>query len=164
MHIVNVHERRIAADAALVGAVVDTLATNDDRLWPRDRWPRMRLDRPLGVGAAGGHGPVAYRCVDYVPGQRAIFEFEPKRWSRGIRGRHRFDVIADGASTILRHEIDARTSLGAALRWAFIIRPLHDALVEDALDRGEKETTGTVVRPARWSWYVRLLRRLTKKG
>ncbi|AZS71029.1 hypothetical protein DDE74_08815 [Streptomyces lydicus] len=40
------------------------------------------------------------------------------------------------------------------------LRPLHDAAPEDSLDRAERACTGTVARPARWSRYVRMLRRL----
>ena len=41
------------------------------------------------------------------------------------------------------------------------IEPLHDVVVEDLFDNAERETTGTVVRPAAWSSRVRVLRRLT---
>ncbi|MGW2011839.1 hypothetical protein [Streptomyces nigrescens] len=40
------------------------------------------------------------------------------------------------------------------------LRPRHDAALEDSLDRAERACTGTVARPARWSRYVRTLRRL----
>jgi hypothetical protein len=44
--------------------------------------------------------------------------------------------------------------------WSTVVRPLHDALIEDALDNAERETTGTVAEPAGWSWWVRTLRRV----
>lgn len=40
------------------------------------------------------------------------------------------------------------------------LRPRHDAALEDSLDRAERACTDTVARPARWSRYVRMLRRL----
>jgi hypothetical protein len=33
----NVHERRFRAAAGEVGALLDSLASSDDRLWPRDK-------------------------------------------------------------------------------------------------------------------------------
>jgi hypothetical protein len=45
------------------------------------------------------------------------------------------------------------------LRWALIVRPIHDALIEDALDRMEVGLD-PVAQPRReWSAWVRLLRR-----
>jgi hypothetical protein len=29
-------------------------------LWPKDKWPPMRFDRPLCLGARGGPGPIHY--------------------------------------------------------------------------------------------------------
>ena len=42
------------------------------------------------------------------------------------------------------------------------IEPLHDVVVEDLFDNAERETTGTVIRPATWSPRVRVLRRLAR--
>jgi antitoxin (DNA-binding transcriptional repressor) of toxin-antitoxin stability system len=53
MQVRNVHERVFPAPPAQVGALIDTLASADDRLWPGDRWPPMRFDRALSVGARG---------------------------------------------------------------------------------------------------------------
>jgi hypothetical protein len=36
MKMSNVHERTIAAPAALVGALLDTLASADDKFWPHE--------------------------------------------------------------------------------------------------------------------------------
>ena len=47
------------------------------------------------------------------------------------------------------------------LMFSAVVEPLHDAVVEDLFDNAERETTGTVVRPATWSPRVRVLRRLT---
>jgi len=40
-----------------------------------------------------------------------------------------------------------------------IVRPLHDALVEDSLDKAQLHLRGKVARDRRWSARVRLLRR-----
>jgi hypothetical protein len=52
----------------------------------------------------------------------------------------------------------------ALLSWPLVFRPLHDAVLEDALDDAERHVTGRVERPARWSIYVRVLRRLLRRA
>lgn len=161
MNVRNVHERTLSAPAARVGALVDSLASEEDGLWPRDRWPAMRFDRPLGVGAVGGHGPIRYRVETYEPGRTVRFRFTAPR---GFEGTHRFEVEAvDGAESPgrgqarLRHVLEMRTSGPALLSWPLVFRPLHDALIEDALDRTERHVGGSP-RPRRWSPWVRVLR------
>ena len=63
------------------------------------------------------------------------------------------------ASCVLRHEMHADAHGAVALHWTLVIRALHDACVEDALDCAEHAATGEIARPARWSVGVRVLRR-----
>lgn len=163
MHITNLHERRIEASATAAGALIDTLARGEaDRLWPWERWIPQRLDGPLAVGAHGGHGAIRYHVVAYEPGRVARYGFEP---STGFRGTHAFELIDIGEpdAVVLRHVLVVETGLEGRLSWALAIRWLHDALIEDALDKAERELTGTLRRPARWSLWVRLLRRVAGK-
>ncbi|MCB2223555.1 MAG: SRPBCC family protein [Actinobacteria bacterium] len=157
MRIANVHRRRLDAPAGDVAALLSTLASDDDRLWPHRTWPPMRFDRPLGPGADGGHGPIRYVVESVEPGRSVTFRFTGPP---GLAGTHAFEVATDGDATALTHTIDGRASARFALPWLLVYRPLHDALVEDALDRAERETCGEVASPARWSWWVRMLRRL----
>jgi hypothetical protein len=69
MRVVNVHERKIPVSAAKVGALLNSLSSDGDILWPKTMWPPTRFDRPLGVGASGGHGPVRYAVVEFIPGR-----------------------------------------------------------------------------------------------
>ena len=71
----NAYQREIAAPVSEVGPLIDSLASRNDRLWPRSEWPSMRLNGPLGVGAAGGHGPVRYFVTAYEPSRRIEFQF-----------------------------------------------------------------------------------------
>jgi len=151
----NVHERPLAASADAVGALVDSLSSRDDRLWPVSDWPRLRLDRPLGVGADGGHGPVRYAVASYDPGRAVGFRFNRPA---GFRGGHRFSVEPTGDATcVLRHELEMTVHGAARLTWPLFYRPLHDALLEEAFDRASA-ATGSAYAPARRSWWVRLLR------
>ena len=155
--IVNLHHRALAAPPEEAGRLIDSLASDDDRLWPRDSWPAMRFDRPLGVGARGGHAFVRYRVVQYLPGERITFAFDPRI---GVSGTHTFEVVPrrDGGSE-LRHAMEASAHGRVRLTWPLAIRWLHDACLEDALDRAETALGSPPERPARWSPWVRLLRR-----
>jgi hypothetical protein len=68
----------------------------------------MRLDRPLAVGARGGHATVRYHVVEYVPGRRVVFEFLQEGLSRGLLGQQSFEVVPVDGGSVLRHAIDAR--------------------------------------------------------
>lgn len=161
MPVRNVHERRIAADAVRVGSLIDTLASADDRLWPSHAWPRMEFDRPLGVGADGGHGPIRYVVQVYEPGRRVEFRFTAPR---GFDGTHGYEIdTVDESMTRLRHVLEMELGWPAILTWPLIFRPLHDALIEDSLDKAE-HSLGLEPRSTAWSWRVRLLRWLLSRG
>lgn len=154
MNIVNVHQRLMHASPARVGALIDSLASPQDGLWPRG-WPRMAFDRALAVGAVGGHGPIRYVVESYQPGQSIRFRFTAPR---GFDGWHGFEVLdATAAHCVLEHRIEMRARGIGVLTWALAIRWLHDACVEDALSRGQ-EALGLPPRPTPWPPYVRLLR------
>ena len=154
----NVHERRLPVPAATAGALLDTLAGPDDRLWPRRQWPAMRFDRPLGVGATGGHGPVRYVVTEYVPGQRVRFRF---LGPPGFDGYHEYEVLAEGEGACrLRHSLVMTTHWPAWLTWPLFFRPLHDALIEDSFDTATRHLGLPLPAPRRWSARVRLLRAL----
>jgi hypothetical protein len=155
MAVLNVHQRPLSASPDEVGALIDTLAGPNDRLWPHPAWPHMRFDRPLAPGAVGGHGPVRYVISHYVPGRWIRFTFTGPR---GFNGFHEYAVHAEDGQTVLRHTLAMRARGPARLTWPLMFRPLHDAVVEDSLDRAEQATTGSAARPKRWSRYVRLLR------
>ncbi|MFE6052168.1 SRPBCC family protein [Kitasatospora sp. NPDC056446] len=157
MAVLNIHERTIPAPAAAAGALIDGLAGPDDPIWPGPAWPPMLLDGPLAVGAAGGHGPVRYTVAGYAPGQWVRFRFNGPR---GFDGFHEFTVQPAGEGALLRHTIAMRLHGIGRLSWPLAFRWLHDALLEDGLDRAVRSGGGTVPRPARWNPYVRLLRRL----
>lgn len=156
--VTNIHERLIHAPLSQIGGMIDKLASREDVLWPRDRWPPMRLDRPLGVGAAGGHGFVRYSVEAYEQGRYIRFRFSAPR---GFIGTHEFEIEETAPDVVrLRHVIKMRLEGVARLTWPLAIRWLHDALVEDALDRAEAFAAKAQVKPREWSLWVKLLRRV----
>jgi hypothetical protein len=155
--VLSIHERKLPVPAREAGALLDGLSSPRDRLWPRDAWPSMQLTPDLRVGARGGHGPVRYEVETYEPGRRVRFRFSAPR---GLKGFHEFEVLPSGAGCVLRHLLEARLEGLARLSWPLIYSPLHDTLLEDALDRAESALGTGAGRRESWSYRVRLLRRL----
>ncbi|MDG4821243.1 hypothetical protein O7635_05175 [Asanoa sp. WMMD1127] len=149
------HERVVAAPADRVGALLATLGSADDRMWRTDVAEPMWLDQPIGVGAAGGHGPVRYRVTDYVPGRRVRFDFEP---GHGMRGHHAFEIVDRGDGCLVRHRLVVATE-GAFTLLRPLLVALHDATVEDVFDHVERSLTGSARRVQRTRPLVRRLGR-----
>jgi hypothetical protein len=158
MKIFNRHDRIIPAAQDAVGRVLDSLSGSEDALWPREMWPPMVLDPALKVGAAGGHGLVRYRVIEYVPGRRAAFQFDKAGLMAGVDGRHYFEVVSRRGHVIIRHDLEGDCNLGMWLKWAFFIRPLHNTVIEDAFDKVENSFSGTAVKRSHWGPYIRFLR------
>jgi hypothetical protein len=159
MHIVNIHQCRLEAGLSQAGGLIDALASAEDCFWPGERWPLMRFDRPLGVGATGGHGPIGYTVEAYQPGLLARFRFTRPS---GFNGHHWLEVQSDGQQgSILLHTIDMQASVKKWFYWWFIIRPLHDALLEDALCNARR-AMGMPEKRRPWSLWVRFLRQVQR--
>jgi hypothetical protein len=158
--VLNIHACDLHTSRDVVGALLDSLASKQDLLWPRDRWPAMRFDRPLQVGAVGGHGPIRYRVEMYEPGRAIRFRLT----GRDVHGTHGFE-IKDSAPGMVRleHRLCMRVSGVARLSWPLMYRWLHDALVEDALDRAEAAVTSQPLQERHWSLWVRFLRRVASR-
>ncbi|MDT9694434.1 DUF2867 domain-containing protein [Streptomyces sp. P17] len=153
----NVHDRILAAPAERVGALLDRLAAPDDPLFPSPAWAPVRFDRPLAVGAAGGHGPVRYTVAEYDPGRRVRFAFDPPG-----TGFHELSVEPLGPDRCrIRHLLEQDQPLGERLGWLLAVRAMHGNVIEELFDNAEPAATGTVARPVRRGRYVRLLQRLT---
>jgi hypothetical protein len=153
----NVHQRLLPGPMADVGRLVDAIAEPGNALWPSPPWPPVILDRPLGPGAEGGHGPIRYRCVHHQPGRRAEFEFQPPT---PVRGTHALEIIEHPDGVLLQHTLIAEpVGIAGLLAWTLVFRALHDAVLEELLDRAETALGRPPERPAQWSPYVRLLRR-----
>lgn len=158
MKIYNVHERRLNTTADSVGILIDSLGGEDDQLWPWDAWPPMKFDSPLKEGARGGHGPVRYRISEYVPGRRIEFMFDTSGLTEGLDGRHLFEIVCRSEYLVLRHIVDAECDFKSWMKWHVLVGPMHDALLEDSLDRAEKKLHGKLSTKAVWSPWVRFLR------
>ena len=155
MKVTNVHQRLLPVPPERTGALIDTLASAHDKLWPRMHWPRMVLDAPLGAGAAGGHGPIRYVVEAFEPGHSVRFRFTSPR---GFDGWHALEVLdATPVHCVLEHRLEIETRGLASLSWPLVYAPLHDALLEDALANAQT-ALGLAPHTVPWSPWVRLLR------
>ncbi len=138
----NVHERLLAASAAEIGALVD----DPQRMWPRRRWPELQPD---GLGFLR-HEPLRH--------ERGRLRHYRITGPRGFTGWHGWEV----EGSVLRHVVEAECRGWARLAWPLVIRPIHNALHEDVLDRAQAEVGGPP--PSReWSRWVRVLRWLLRR-
>jgi hypothetical protein len=155
----NVHERTLEAREEEIARVVASLSSERDQLWPAERWPRMRLQPGLEPGARGGHGPIRYMVEEVTP-RRVVFRLTPplSGFAAGLQGSHRFEIQGN----TLRHVLEGEAHGLMLLRWLLVVRPLHDALVEDAFDQAEKSLTGSARRSPHSLW-VRLVRAVLRK-
>jgi Protein of unknown function (DUF3995) len=152
----NVHVREIEAPVSVVGDILDTLGGPGDRVWANDIWVAepVVFDRPLGVGADGGHGSIRYSVIEYEPGRRVVFRFSP---NGGLSGTHGFKLEpVQPERTRITHFLEAETPrrmrplLPILIGW-------HDAMVETALDRVELEATGVLTRRTHIPRWLRIV-------
>ena len=157
----NIHTRTLSISLEQAAPLIDSLASKNDMLWPKNDWPPMRFDRPLSVGATGGHGPIRYFVNDYEPGRFVCFTFSAPKGFDGIHA-YRLERKSSGSCS-LTHSIEMNTTGFALVNWTMVIRPLHDALIEDSLFLAE--LFAGVEKPSKSSWspWVRILRSLLKK-
>ncbi|TQK49892.1 hypothetical protein FBY35_0174 [Streptomyces sp. SLBN-118] len=152
----NIQRRTIDAPAVDVGTLLDLLSTRQDRIWPVPAWSPLHLDAGLAVGSRGGHGRIRYSVSEYEPGRRVRFTFAP---GLGLSGYHEFLVVPDGPKRCqVLHTAAGRVEGRMRLLWPVVIRWLHEALLHDMFDNIQREATGRLPQPARWSPWVRLLR------
>jgi hypothetical protein len=87
-----------------------------------------------------------YTVSSYTPRHHIRFEF-----GGGRQGFHEFTLQeVDGTTCLLRHVTKAKLTFSSAWRWYFLIRPLHNALIEDLFDKVESQVA-KVVHPQVWS-------------
>lgn len=155
----NVHSRVTDGTVADAAALIEALGTRDDRLWPRDRWPRIRLDQGTAEGSRGGNAGLRYRVLQVEPGRRVRFVFESGSHP-AVTGWHelRVDPIGDDGlqwthELVLEHpSLQVRTGL----------IPLHDALLEDLFDQIEYELGQHPLERPEFSASIRTLRALMR--
>ncbi len=160
MKVTNIHKRIIHQPKESISKILDTLSSNNDLLWPKEKWPPMIFRNGLAAGATGGHRPIRYSVNKYVPGSSIEFNFlKPD----GFNGIHKFEVKEiENGKTELKHTISMNVSGKGIFAWYVAIKWLHDALLEDCLDKAENNFLTEKI-SSDWNLWVRFLRRVLRK-
>lgn len=159
MKVINIHKRIINQPKSELNAIISTLATKEDKVWPTKNWPRMKLDQGLTKGSKGGHGPIGYFVEEYIPNELIQFKFtNPKNFV----GIHKFEIKSLSLNkTEITHTIDMNAKGTGPLTWLIGVRWLHDALIEDALDQIENHFLNQK-KQSNWNFWVKTLRLFLK--
>jgi hypothetical protein len=110
-------------------------------MWPQGLWPELR---PNGIGF------LAHEPLRHVRGRVRQYRVTGPD---GFTGWHGWEVEGN----VLRHVVEAECCGWSRLAWPLVIRPIHDAMHEDILDRAEAAVGGSP-RARTWSRWVRFLR------
>ena len=153
MNVLNVHERRLLTSPEDAWRLIANLGSKHDLLWP-PHWPGIRFDRQLGLGAIGSHGLIGYYVEQYSPPELIRFRVTTPK---AFVGYHEFRIVPHMDSVIFRHTVRIRTHGAATWLWLLVISPLHDAMVEDIMDRASTYSSNHPF-SSRWTLRVRFLR------
>jgi hypothetical protein len=161
LKVLNIHKRIINLPKSKVSKLLETLSTENDKIWPNEKWPAMRFKNGIKIDAQGGHGPIRYCVEKYNPCEIIQFRFSKPN---GFNGIHKFEIKElNNKQTEITHTIDMNTKGKGTLIWFFAIRPLHNALIEDGFDKLENNFS-KVNKKTQWNIRVKIIRRqLAKK-
>jgi len=160
MKVTNIHKRVIHQSKDKVSKILDSLSSKDDQLWPNEQWPPMVFRKGLSEGAIGGHVPIKYSIQKYIPGNTIEFKFiKPD----GFKGIHKFEITElDSKKTEIKHTIKMSLSGKGVLTWYLAIKWLHDALLEDCLDKVESHFLQEP-KSTKWNVWVCMLMKILQK-
>ena len=160
MKVTNIHRRIINQPKYQISKILDSLSSKDDKLWPMEQWPPMIFKKGLVKGAIGGHGPIKYSILNYVPGNNIEFKFMKPD---GFNGIHKFEIAEITPNqTELKHTIEMSLSGKGIVTWYLAIKWLHDALLEDCLDKVENQFLQNP-KSTTWNIWVDILRKILKR-
>lgn len=156
MKVQNIHKRVLSAPKNKVVELLRTLATENDKVWPKEKWPKMKFKGGIQIGAKGGHGSIKYCVEKYNTNEIIQFRFSKPN---GFKGLHKFEINAlDKSKTEIKHTIKMNTLGKGTLLWLFVIRPLHNALIEDAFDKIGNNFSNEP-KSTKWNFWVKFIRK-----
>ena len=156
MKVLNIHTRIINQPKSKVTELLKTLSTENDKIWPKEKWPEIKFKDGIQVGSKGGHGPIRYSVEKYNPSEIIQFRFSKPN---GFNGIHKFEINElSNEKTEIKHTIDMNTEGKGTLIWTFAIRSLHNALIEDGFDKLENNFLENR-KLTKWNRWVKFLRK-----
>lgn len=160
MKVINIHSRIINQPINKIAELFETLSTETDKIWPKEKWPEMKFKDHIKVGAKGGHGPIKYAVEKYKPNKIIQFRFSKPI---GFNGIHKFEIneLAD-EKTEIKHTVDMNTVGKGTLIWILAIRSLHNSLIEDGFDKLENNFSQNK-QSSKWNFWVKFIRKQMAK-
>ncbi len=153
--VINIHKRVIHQPKEKIFELFRTLATDNDKILS-GKWSPMILNKGKTTGSKGGHGPIRYTVVEYIPNNYIRFKFTQPE---GFNGTHYFKIIElEENKTEIKHCIEMSTTGTAIFTWSIVIHWLHNAFIEDAFDKVENHFL-TEKKKTEWNVWVKILRR-----
>ncbi len=160
MKVLNIHKRILNHPKSKVTELTKTLSTENDRIWPNEKWPKMKFKEGIQVGAKGGHGPIRYSVEKYNPSEIIQFRFSKPS---GFNGIHKLEITElTDKKTEIKHTIEMNTVGKGTLIWILAVRSLHNALIEDGFDKLENNLTENR-KLTEWNFWVKFLRKQIAK-
>ena len=89
MRVLNIHKRTINQPKSQIVELLKTLSSQNDKIWPKEKWPAMKFHGGIKVGAKGGHGLIIYSVEKYDPDKIIQFRFSKPN---GFSGIHTFEI------------------------------------------------------------------------
>jgi len=161
MKVINIHSRILNCSIKELTGLLETLATKNDKIWPKEKWPEMKFKSGIKVGSKGGHGPIRYSVEKYNPKELIQFKFYKPY---GFIGIHKFEITELNKNKAeIKHTIDMNVKGKGILIWTFVIHSLHNALIEDGFDKIENELSegGKITQ---WNFWTKfLIKQISKK-
>ena len=155
MTVLNIHTRTLNLSKSKVIEILKTLSTENDCIWPNEKWPAMKFKEGIQIGAYGGHGPIQYKVEKYNPSEIIQFRFLKPL---GFNGIHKFEINELSSETTgIKHTIDMKTQGKGTFIWVLAILSLHNALIEDAFDKIENKYS-EITKLSKWNIWVRIVR------
>jgi hypothetical protein len=166
MKVRSAHEREMSGSIEQAIEIVKTYGTLNDQMHPDELWPKIRSVEPDGPPAVGKvyiRGAVRFMITFFNIGPTKAHYGWKFIEPAGFNGRHESQV-EDIGNRRLRFktfvEIELR-GIKFIILWFLIMRPFHNAVVEDCLDKAERKL-GNSPKGREWSLWVKLLRRLKR--
>jgi len=160
LKVLNIHKRTLNQPKSRIVELLKTLSTDNDKIWPKENWPAIKFKGGIKVVVKGGHGPIRYAVEKYNPNELIQFKFSKPT---GFNGIHKFELEElDKNKTEIKHTIDMNAKGKGIFIWAFAIRSLHNALIEDGFDKIENNLSDSK-KKTEWNFWTKLLRKQISK-
>lgn len=154
MKIFKIHQRFYKNNPILMN-IIPQLCSPNQTIWPIENWPALQFNDGVKLEAHGGVATIRYRISEILPNSKIVFSFTTPKQFNGIQ---RFDVNPIGLNmTEFKHTTEIVVGLKGYIYWHSIIKWLHNALMEDMLNKISGKVAGEEIQTS-YNLWVKTLR------